>query len=185
VQGHWNRGWRDPVGRLVLDEAASKEHYIYSGAQVICGFNSTRREINRAIRERRGAKGPLPTPGEPLICLRNNNVYEVFNGEIVTCLDVLHEGRSVIEVEVRFDDGTVTRLPMLKCQFGVDEIKSHRDEAVCHFDYGACITAHKSQGSEFREVVVIEEIDLRWNARRWRYTAATRARERLVYCARW
>lgn len=48
------------------------------------------------------------------------------------------------------------------------------------FDYGYCITCHKAQGSEYDKVLVLEEF-LRGNDHdRWLYTAATRAKERLV-----
>lgn len=50
------------------------------------------------------------------------------------------------------------------------------------FDYGYCITCHKSQGSEYGKVLVLEEW-LRGDAEmhaRWLYTAATRAVDKLV-----
>ena len=48
------------------------------------------------------------------------------------------------------------------------------------FDYGYCITCHKAQGSEYNKVLVFEEF-LRGNDHaRWLYTAATRAKEKLV-----
>ncbi len=50
------------------------------------------------------------------------------------------------------------------------------------FDYGYVITTHKSQGSEFRRVLVIEEgRDIwadTWN--RWLYTAVTRSQSELL-----
>jgi exodeoxyribonuclease-5 len=49
-------------------------------------------------------------------------------------------------------------------------------------DYGYCLTAHKAQGAEWDDVLVLEEVSRSWDARRWRYTAATRAKQRLVYC---
>ena len=49
-------------------------------------------------------------------------------------------------------------------------------------DYGYCLTAHKAQGAEWDDVLVLEEICSSWDPRRWRSTAATRARQRLVYC---
>jgi ATP-dependent exoDNAse (exonuclease V) alpha subunit len=71
----------------------------------------------------------------------------------------------------------------LKEQFGHDLIKDFRSKDLLLFDYAYCITAHKAQGSEWDSVVVLEQISNRWDAKRWRYTAATRAKERLVYCA--
>lgn len=48
------------------------------------------------------------------------------------------------------------------------------------FDYGYCITAHKSQGSEYDKVLVFEEYLRGGDHARWLYTAATRAKEKLV-----
>ena len=48
------------------------------------------------------------------------------------------------------------------------------------FDYGYCITCHKSQGSEYNKVLVFEEHLKGGDHARWLYTAATRAKEKLV-----
>ena len=50
------------------------------------------------------------------------------------------------------------------------------------FDYGYVITAHKSQGSEFRRVMVVEEGKHIWaeNWNRWLYTAVTRSQSDLL-----
>lgn len=50
------------------------------------------------------------------------------------------------------------------------------------FTYGYCITCHKSQGSEWNKVLVVEEkfpFDKKEHAR-WLYTACTRSAQRLV-----
>lgn len=73
-------------------------------------------------------------------------------------------------------------LPCLREQFGQQPIKEFRSQKVALMDYGYCLTAHKAQGSEWNEVLVLEEIGRTWDPRRWRYTVATRAKERLVYC---
>ena len=48
------------------------------------------------------------------------------------------------------------------------------------FDYGYCITCHKSQGSEYDKVLVFEEYLKGGDHARWLYTAATRAKKKLV-----
>ena len=51
------------------------------------------------------------------------------------------------------------------------------------FDYGYAITCHKSQGSEFDKVIVLEEFlksESRADHARWLYTAATRAAQKLI-----
>lgn len=52
----------------------------------------------------------------------------------------------------------------------------------CHFTYGYAITCHKSQGSEWDNVLVIEEgfPFSEEEHKKWLYTAATRAAKRLV-----
>jgi exodeoxyribonuclease V len=70
-----------------------------------------------------------------------------------------------------------------------DFIKASMNEGLGHsFSYGYCITAHKAQGSEWDEVCVIDEryvlkhVDPSGDmARRWLYTAVTRAAKRLVF----
>ena len=60
--------------------------------------------------------------------------------------------------------------------------KFPKDFRPLTFDYGYCITCHKSQGSEWDKVLVIEEkfpFEKEEHAR-WLYTACTRASEKLV-----
>ncbi len=49
-------------------------------------------------------------------------------------------------------------------------------------DYGYVITVHKAQGSEWTKVCVIDEPNIHWNMNKWRYTAITRASEKLNFC---
>ena len=51
------------------------------------------------------------------------------------------------------------------------------------FDYGYAITCHKSQGSEYDKVIVLEEFlkgENKEDHARWLYTAATRASKKLI-----
>ena len=62
------------------------------------------------------------------------------------------------------------------------EFQTHKVLVPYEFAFGYCITCHKSQGSEWPKVTVIEErfpFDKKEHAR-WLYTAATRASEKLV-----
>lgn len=52
---------------------------------------------------------------------------------------------------------------------------------ITRFDFAYAISCHASQGSEFDDVVVIDEsYAFRSNAMRWLYTAVTRAKQRLI-----
>src|SRR5262249_49968513 len=148
----------------------------------VCGFNKTRHDVNARVRRMMGPGRELVAPGERLICLQNNKRWSVFNGQQFTVLDVAHEGRRTIDVEVETDDGRSLVLPCLREQFGQDPLKDFRSKEILLMDYGYCLTAHKAQGSEWDTVLALEEIASAWDARRWRYTVATRAKERLIYC---
>ena len=93
--------------------------------------------------------------------VKNNYDKEVFNGDIGICLPDPTDGRMKVWFE-RGDGGYRSCLPY--------RIPS------CETVYG--MTIHKSQGSEFREVVVmLPEEESRLLNRQLVYTAVTRAKE--------
>jgi exodeoxyribonuclease-5 len=52
-------------------------------------------------------------------------------------------------------------------------------------NFGYCLTAHKAQGSEWNDVMVVIEPGMKWletEGRRWLYTAITRARQNVRIC---
>ncbi|MEG0153720.1 MAG: ATP-binding domain-containing protein, partial [Cellulosilyticaceae bacterium] len=51
---------------------------------------------------------------------------------------------------------------------------------VFEFDYGYCVTTHKSQGSQWNKVLLFEESLNREMHARWLYTAITRAVQKIV-----
>ena len=54
------------------------------------------------------------------------------------------------------------------------------------FDFGYCLTVHKSQGSEWGNVMLFEESSGYWDddyRRKWMYTAVTRSNDRLLIVA--
>ena len=62
-------------------------------------------------------------------------------------------------------------------------LRGHAVELVLYKRRFWCITCHKSQGSEFDSVLVIDEAQALagiCDPRKWRYTAVTRAAERVV-----
>lgn len=61
-----------------------------------------------------------------------------------------------------------------------DDFRAKRNDSLLA-DYGYALTCHKAQGSEWPSVVVMEDWVPRESAAKWRYTAATRAKETLIY----
>jgi exodeoxyribonuclease-5 len=181
-EGRPVRRWSDPKGRLRVAGRGDFHRLVGPEVQIICGFNSTRHRVNARVRELRGVGRDLVAPGETLICLRNHKACGVFNGQQVRVLSVAREGRRTVELEVEADGGRSLMLPALREQFGRDLFKDFRSKEVALMDYGYALTAHKAQGAEWDAILALEEIGRSWDARRWRYTVATRAARRLVYC---
>jgi ATP-dependent exoDNAse (exonuclease V) alpha subunit len=155
--------------------------------QVITAFNKRRLEINRLLRETYNFTEPVVI-GDKLICLRNNRDKGLFNGLILKVTKV-HQPTPTCYVADLIDDlgQTWSDIHMLKKGFngGFDtknDIFPSGNE-VTLFDYGYCITCHKSQGSEWDSVLVLEQWahEKLWSMPRWQYTAATRAAKKLIY----
>ncbi len=175
--------------------------------QIICGTNKTRAQINDEIRGYLGY-GNLPQDGDKLICTQNN--WEVFidsqmkfnmvNGIIGTAYSPYYLadqgiGFMVFKPDftdeicpeaVPFDTGIFTDGNYRHKRGDYFEKFNEDGEAVGaftlnRFEYGYCISCHKSQGSEFDNVVVFDEsYAFKEDKNRWLYTAITRAKKKLV-----
>ena len=172
---------------------------------VICRYNRTRIRINRTIRALLGLSGP-PAEGDPVICLKNqrfpggflsNGMRGIWTGECKETQD-FYGGR------IRFpDEHLVVHGRFNKHQFNCSPTFSQYEDArkAGHmarirgwadlgllFDFAGCLSCHKSQGSQWKNVLVIEETPPRRcppdDHRRWLYTAVTRAEENLYVLPR-
>jgi exodeoxyribonuclease-5 len=161
---------------------------VLSADQLLCGLNRTRVSFNRRIRELKGLVGVdqpwHPTINDRLICLRNKRDKHLFNGGLwgVEKVDFLgerllmnvrsqDEDRDPVQIEVfeQFFNGTEEQVPW-QAKRGTEE-----------FTYGWAITCHKSQGSQWDDVIVFDESGAFREARsNWLYTAITRAAERVT-----
>lgn len=161
----------------------------------VCGRNKTRATWNEILRGQRGLSGAV-SAGDRVICLKNT--LTTYNGQLGRVLSVTEvSGRpGVVELEIEPEDAAerealggapiVVKAPLE--QFGRDKTMT-TDELVmggyrdCQlWDFGYVLTVHKSQGSTFSNVVVLEE-RLPGDAeqhRRWLYTAVTRAKHSVV-----
>jgi exodeoxyribonuclease-5 len=172
------------------------------GGQVICGMNATRMQLNNAMRRAAGFEtGWLPTgPGEKIICLKNQNDLGLINGMFVTIDNIVDEGSLFFSAMVTDEegnpigtpgpDGKHARLRIYKGHFedhvAFDRHRHDRDwkekRLLTEATFGWAITGHKSQGSQWENVIVWDdglgrsELD----RRRWLYTVITRAERGLV-----
>jgi len=147
--------------------------------QVLVGRNSTRRRVNQRVRRVLGMPGDMPLPGDKLVCLRNSHEEGLYNGQ--TWRVVRSSGREVLRLTVEDDDGA--RLTCLAhpdhFRGAGDDLDPARRREANEFDYGYALTVHKSQGSQWDSVTILDEWS--WQDReKWLYTAVTRAAERVT-----
>lgn len=180
----------DPDGQEMMGEIISNYR---DDTLILCGYNTTRRKLNAAIRATLGFKSPHPMGGDRVICLRNNHRMSIFNGMLGTV-------EAIEKVDDEWYDATIFMDGEEKpykgfisaAQFESDKALNFTGNRTLYkrgdlFDFGYALTVHKAQGSQARKVVLFEErfkkmSDEEW--RRWLYTAVTRAEEELYIFAR-
>ena len=147
--------------------------------QIICGFNKTRLSLNQRIRKFLKHKG-FVSENEKIICLKNNRNLKIFNGMQGNVIKKFKDNKINFET-----NGKNLFLDIDLDQFGKEKVLENANDnpELGYFDYAYAITAHKAQGDEFDSVCVYEEQAPKfWNPARWAYTAATRAKQNLLWC---
>jgi exodeoxyribonuclease-5 len=148
--------------------------------QVIVGTNRTRHLINKEIRRALGFDSPTPAVGEKVICLRNNRRLGLYNGTLWTVTEVAPLGDFFVEMTVEDDDGRTVKVVAPEEGF-TSFYGNGADLPGQPFSFGYAITCHKSQGSQWGSVLVIDEgFCFREDRWRWLYTAVSRAMQRVV-----
>ncbi len=166
---------------------------------VLCGFNSTRCGLNKNIRVKMNYKKVLPYPGERIVCLRNNHTIKLMNGQIGTLVWSMPEDKEIYRFTIDVDKEpdlyesiahistfgqnsytTYSTEPKIKIAQKYAKDKGYE---LDYYDYGYCISVHKSQGSEWDKVILFEQRTQHWDDeyyKRWLYTGVTRAKEKLM-----
>lgn len=191
------RGFCNPEKYNGSDVLISSKHDIdhslwLESDQVLTGPNVLRRKINRFFRNMKGFEGKLPKANEKLICIRNDPMtYGLVNGLPATSLDdtkVDEDGQ--YRLSLITDDQVKPDLPINEFPFHVTYDNRVTDlpwtmkEGLVEFDWAYAITTHKSQGSEWPNVLIAD--DGFWGNRpidrkRWLYTGITRAKQKLTW----
>lgn len=152
--------------------------------QIIVGRNKTRVKCNNWTRKLLGITDPMPTLGERLVCLNNNSEKEFFNGaiwKVATQPEGSFEGSIVLDLE---DETGTSAQAVVQCLsiLGRESEIPHWDRLSSDvFTYGYALTCHKSQGSEWDNVLVFDESSqFQRNSKKHAYTAFTRAAKKLT-----
>ncbi|WP_438979583.1 ATP-dependent DNA helicase [Polynucleobacter sp.] len=162
--------------------------------QILCGKNKTRHVMNNRIRTLQDKGGihcldktvfKYPVAGDRLVCLKNDRKKGLLNGGlweavhvdllaqyaamVIRSLDEPHSGYVEVDVLYQFFEGTEGDLSW--------QTKKDYDE----FTYGYALTVHKSQGSQFDDVLLFDEsYAFGENSRKHLYTGITRAAEKIT-----
>lgn len=161
----------------------------------LCAKNKTRTSANQHTRYMRGFSGPIPREGEVLMCLRNRSEDGWCNGMMCVVEEVTYSrGSDYCHIVAACDDGE-TRESRVWLETLDSESMPRFDDVprgLEPFWWGYAVTTHKAQGSEWPIVEVLENWPV-WGktpeekrsaedtARRWAYTAATRAKTTLYW----
>jgi ATP-dependent exoDNAse (exonuclease V) alpha subunit len=183
---HIRNGYK-PASWEIRNGVGSRVKFVSRGAykdlvadvdQVICAYNKLRAEMNIHARNRLGFDSSGPVIGDKVMCLKNDRLCGLFNGMQGFVREVYGEDMFMFESDGYILNVAFDRSVFNQVKYEID----HDQEAPSPFDYCYAITAHKSQGSEFDKVLVLEQRCDLWDHRRWAYTAASRAKEKLYWC---
>jgi len=190
----YKMNWENPITQKVFNNIEwTKEHII------LCGFNATRVKLNNLIREKRKITRPEPYPDERVICLKNNHDTKVMNGQLGTLVWMTKPEPNIYDMTINMDGtGAFYESLVHNCCFGketyddgYEQISWKKNKAVLKrtgyksidiFDFGYAISVHRSQGSEWDNVVLFEQRSKHWDYdfyKKWLYTAITRAKKNL------
>jgi exodeoxyribonuclease-5 len=170
-----------------LDQDRLRE-LVLGADQLLCGLNRTRTAFNRRIRALKGLRGERadwhPSVGDRLICLRNNREKALFNGGLWAVSQVQDKfGRFDMMAHSLDEQRDPVWINVMDEFFnGTEKSLDWRTRRESHeFTFGWAITCHKSQGSQWDDVIVFDESGaFRESRRNWLYTAVTRAAERVT-----
>ena len=171
-RGYKASSWEHKVGsggKVSFLNKNNYKDYVLEVDQIICAYNKTRCELNKFVRRQLG-RGDLPEPGDRVMCLRNNSFHKLFNGMQGTISDVFDNilcfQTDDSYYEISYDKNTFNQTKY-EFEFNI--------ESPNPFDYCYAITCHKAQGDQFEKILVVEQKCDLWDHKKWAYTAASRA----------
>lgn len=167
---------------MVLPKKSLNRDLVLAAGQVLVGKNQTRRDFNERFRQVKERKTKYPEIGDKLVCLRNNHEHGLLNGGIWYVEDAQPPDGDRVAMKVKEElDGAIADVVAHRGIFVGEEIPWWDKKEAEEFDYGYALTVHKSQGSQWDDVLIFDEsFVFREHRAQWLYTAITRAAERVT-----
>jgi exodeoxyribonuclease-5 len=156
---------------------------------ILVGRRATKRGCDMRVRALKEFKSELPVKGDRLICVRNNGELGLLNGQMFNAVyDATVLGSGDISIHIQGQDDPNNELAVTCAEdlfHGIPLEKWDHRDGIEEFEYGYALTVHKAQGSQWNNVLLMDEAGKFPNysaqdRRRWLYTAITRAAERVT-----
>lgn len=191
---------RDSDHIQYINKSRIDEHLMECGEvydTILCGTNRQRTQLNKTMRRKYGYRSRQPMSGEKLICLQNNlrDGCEHYNGDIFTVeqtLDYPHRKLDIHRYQMKRDDG-YGRSILVDDDVWFDGFSKHNfveekdfegevvKTPLQRFDFGYAMTVWKAQGSEYKNLLFLDEdVSYFVDRRKFRYTAITRSKDKIT-----
>ncbi len=170
----------------VISRREIDKERILASDQVLVGTNKTRRLYNGRIRDLKGFTTQMPSVGDKLVCLRNDKTKGLLNGGLWEVSRLRPPRGNTLRFDVISEDDfskKAVKVKVLPAMFeeGSEQLPYAIRRRADEFDYGYALTVHKSQGSQWDDVVLFDESwAFREHKTRWLYTAVTRAAKKIT-----
>lgn len=152
---------------------------------ILTGLRKTKRACDERIRELRSLPSRLPVVGDRIMCVKNNHMLGLLNGQIWEVKsDAVVNGGGIVSLHIKDPDSSTEMAVSAaeKLFHGQSLSRWEHEEDIEEFEYAYAITVHKAQGSQWDNVLLFDQKHCfpNWSERdrrRWLYTGITRAAE--------
>jgi len=147
---------------------------------LLCYTNKTRQLANMKKRQYLGIEGP-PRRGEPLVCMKNNHRIGILNGAVYELAADVDPYDPTIFINI---DGYEEEIEMATIEGVSRDFKNEQyEEGWSPFAFGYALTVHRSQGSEWNKVILVDEC-FNEDRKAVLYTGITRAAHSIIVISR-